>query len=139
MSREYLFLDTSFALALLNSKDSLHEKAKSVMTRFKEAKIWVSESVLTEVGNALSKGGKIEREKAVRFIEACYRNPDIIVINVGTGLFLRALELYEKRPDKTSGLVDCISFIVMRDNKITHALTYDIDFAQEGFVAILRD
>src|SRR5207248_2807219 len=123
----------------LNPKDNLYEKAKSLTSRFNVAIVFVTEAVLTEVGNAFSKGGKSERDKAVKFIEACYRNPKIIVINVESDLFQRAMELYKKRPDKTSGLADCISFVVMRDSNITLALTYDQDFIQEGFVALMRD
>jgi len=51
--------------------------------------------------------------------------------------FLSGLELYEKRPDKEYSFVDCISIDVMRRLDITEALTGDIHFTQENFIASL--
>jgi len=41
-------------------------------------------------------------------------------------------------PDKTWGLVDCVSFVVMRDAGILDSLTTDKHFEQAGFRALLR-
>lgn len=41
---------------------------------------------------------------------------------------MRAVELYRERDDKEWGLVDCVSFIVMRDREICDALTTDDHF-----------
>lgn len=41
-------------------------------------------------------------------------------------------------PDKDWSLTDCISFVVMKDLKITEALTGDHHFEQAGFVALLK-
>jgi hypothetical protein len=42
------------------------------------------------------------------------------------------------RPDKTWSLTDFISFVVMRREGITEALTGDRHFEQAGFVALLK-
>jgi predicted nucleic acid-binding protein len=47
------------------------------------------------------------------------------------------LELYHARPDKDWPLTDCISFVVMDDEKLTDALTGDRHFEQAGFKALL--
>ncbi len=49
----------------------------------------------------------------------------------------RALLLYSDRPDKAWGLVDCASFIVMKDEGITDAFTIDRHFEQAGFTCLL--
>jgi hypothetical protein len=41
--------------------------------------------------------------------------------------------------DKDWGLTDCISFVVMKDTKMTEALTTDHHFEQAGFKALLLD
>jgi len=49
------------------------------------------------------------------------------------------LELYKKFSDKKWGLVDCISFVVMRERGVNEALTSDKHFVQAGFRALMRD
>ncbi|WP_225893949.1 hypothetical protein [Atlanticothrix silvestris] len=53
-------------------------------------------------------------------------------------MLIRALQLYNERPDKTWGLTDCISFVVMWEQGLTDAVTADIHFVQAGFRALLR-
>lgn len=52
---------------------------------------------------------------------------------------MRGVDLFEQRPDKEWSLVDCISFGVMQDEKLTEALTGDRHFEQAGFVALLKE
>ncbi len=55
----------------------------------------------------------------------------------GDSFFLRrGLDLYQSRPDKAWSLTDCISFIVMGDERLDDALTGDRHFAQAGFVPV---
>ena len=46
--------------------------------------------------------------------------------------------MYGSRLDQTWSVVDCASFVVMKERGITDALAYDDDFKQAGFVALLR-
>jgi uncharacterized protein len=46
--------------------------------------------------------------------------------------------LYERRPDKSWSLTDCISFVVMQRDGISEALTGDHHFEQAGFVRLLK-
>jgi len=45
----------------------------------------------------------------------------------------KAFSLFKSRGDKTWGLVDCFSFVVMKENRIKQALTFDDHFRQAGF------
>jgi hypothetical protein len=47
-----------------------------------------------------------------------------------------ALRLYHQHDDKLWSLTDCLSFVVMREHRITEALTGDHHFMQAGFVAV---
>ena len=53
-------------------------------------------------------------------------------------LFTRGLALYKERTDKEWSLTDCISFVIMRDLKLSAALTADRHFEQAGFMALLK-
>jgi uncharacterized protein len=76
------------------------------------------------------------REEAVAIIRVFRSSQRAEVIEIGERLFEKGLELYEKYNDKTWGLVDCISFVVMQENRVTEALTFDGDFTQAGFIVI---
>jgi predicted nucleic acid-binding protein len=132
---ERLFLDTVFVLALLNRQDQYHASAQRVLSRVRAAaEVWLTEAVLAEVGNALS---AVNREAAARFIDQCYQTANMHVVSVDTSLFLRAVQLYRSRSDKTWGLTDCISFVVMQEQRLSTAVTADQHFAQAGYTALL--
>lgn len=137
MSDEHLFLDTVFIQALLNKRDQYHIQARVFLPRVRvAASVWVTEAVLVEVGNALS---AVNRSAAVQFIQQCYNTTNLQVVTVDTPLLNRALQLYSERLDKTWGLTDCISFIMMWDRGLTDAVTADVHFVQAGFRALLRE
>jgi len=64
-------------------------------------------------------------------------SPDVRIIGPSEELFSRGLELYRQRPDKEWSLTDCISFVVMRDEQLSEALTGDRHFEQAGFKSLL--
>ncbi|OQW92134.1 MAG: nucleic acid-binding protein [Thiotrichaceae bacterium IS1] len=135
MMGERWLLDTVFIQALLNHRDQYHAKAKVWLPRLRMAtEVWVTEAVLVEVGNALS---AINRTAAVQFIQQCYTTPNIRVVTIDTPLLTRALNLYQTRSDKSWGLTDCISFVVMEEHGLTEAVTADRHFVQAGYRALL--
>jgi predicted nucleic acid-binding protein len=137
MSNECLFLDTAFIQALLNPRDDYHNQAKQLFPRIRAAsEVWITEAIFVEVGNALS---AFNRNGAVQFIQQCYRTDNIKIVSVDTELLMQALALYQSRSDKTWGLTDCISFVVMQQNNLTDAVTGDRHFVQAGFRALMLD
>lgn len=119
-----LFLDTFFVQALLNTRDTYHDRARALLPEIEGA----VEVVVTEASL---------RQLAAAFVRHCYAEPNVTVVPVDTPLLRRSLELYEDRPDKEWGLTDCISFIVMRDRSLVDAATGDRHFLQAGFRALL--
>ncbi len=73
----------------------------------------------------------------VQFNQQCYHTDNIKIISVDTELLIQALTLYQSRTDKTWGLTDCISFVVMQQNNLTDAVTGDRHFVQAGFRALM--
>lgn len=138
MSRERLFLDTAFIKALLNAFDEYHQQAKQLFPRVRSAaEVWLTEAILVEVGNALS---RLNRNGAVQFIQQCYGTDNIQVVSVDTALLMQAMDLYQARPDKDWGLTDCISFIVMQQQDLVDAVTSDRHFLQADFrILMVKD
>jgi predicted nucleic acid-binding protein len=60
------------------------------------------------------------------------------IVQLTRQLFDQAFAEYKKNQDKEWGLIDCVSFVVMRQEGIQQALTFDHHFEQAGFQALLR-
>ena len=134
-----LFLDTSHALALVSKRDLHHRAARRVQAALeaRRDRIVTTRGVLLEFGNALHRPG--ERALCLRFLDAVRTDPAVDIVDIDDALYRRALDLYRSRPDKAWGLVDCASFVVMRERGIAGALTADRHFEQAGFRALLHE
>jgi len=92
--------------------------------------------VLLEIGNALSK--QRYRQAAGELLDALERDPQVEIVLITNELYREAMTLFCSRLDKDWGLIDCVSFIVMKERGLTDALTTDEHFEQAGFRALLR-
>ncbi len=62
----------------------------------------------------------------------------IDVLHISSEIDDQAWQLFSQRLDKNWSLVDCSSFIVMRQYGIQEALTTDHHFEQAGFSCLLK-
>ncbi len=134
-----VFLDTSYAIALSVSKDHNHEKAVQIadFLEVDPAKLITTRAVVLEIGNALS--AQKYRHAAIELLESLEEDPNVEIIPITEELYQRGFQLFKDRPDKEWGVIDCMSFVVMQDQRITAALTADQHFQQHGFKALLCD
>lgn len=130
------FIDTVYILALLNSRDRWHRRAVE-LSRSVGAPLVTSHAVLTEVADALSHRNR--RIWAFEAIADLRSDRDVRCVVVDDETFAAALELYRDRPDKDWSLTDCISFVIMREQQLSDALTADIHFVQAGFRALMSE
>ena len=96
----------------------------------------VTDAVLLEVGNALARSYK---QEAIAIIEQFLIAEEVEVVHLTPHLFAQGFTLYKLYQDKAWGLVDCISFLVMREAGVNRALTFDQHFVQAGFQALMRE
>jgi predicted nucleic acid-binding protein len=129
------FVDTWFIVALINKRDQYHQKALQLSEQYKNHPLITTDAVFLEFGNALSSNYKNE---AAELIEQFLASDEIDVIRLTPELFDESLRLYKQYQDKSWGLVDCFSFVVMKQNKVNQALTFDQHFTQAGFQALMR-
>lgn len=94
-----------------------------------------TEFVLLEVADALSSPSI--RSKTIGFIESLSQFSTLKIVQIDRTLWLNGWALYKQREDKDWGLTDCISFVVMRQEKLTQAFTSDRHFEQAGFLNLL--
>jgi uncharacterized protein len=136
MQSARVFLDTSYVVATFDVRDTLHAKARALRPTLETAEVLTTEAVLIEIANALSRWNRMG---ASWFIESCYQTPSIHVVSIDSALMKRGLALYTSRGDKTWGLTDCISFVVMGEHDVAEALTADKHFVQAGFRALMLE
>ena len=134
-----VFLDTSFSIAVAILRDEFHERALELADEIetKHTEIITTQAIVLEIGNALSK--LKYRQSAVGIIQRLESDLNTSIISLTDELYDEAFELFRNRSDKEWGLVDCISFVVMRERNIEAALTADEHFIQAGFRALLRE
>ena len=134
-----VFADSGHWVALLLRRDRLNERATALHSSLGDTTIVTSQMVLTEVFSYVSRMGAEARLNAVRLWEDIQDAPNVEIIYQTDAQFRAAVERYAARTDQRWSLVDCSSFLIMEQRNITHALAYDRDFEQAGFVALLRE
>jgi predicted nucleic acid-binding protein len=132
-----VFADTGYWEAVLNPKDSLNAKARTISSGLGKSRILTTEMVLDELLAALSP--LPERTFAIRGVDAIRSAPNVEVVPQTSIQFREAYDLYKQMSDKAWSLTDCASFRIMKARGISEALAHDRHFEQAGFVALLRD
>lgn len=131
-----IFVDTGFVIGLINQRDQYHQQASELANRFEGYPLLVTDAVLLEIGNALVRNYKKE---VIEIIEQFFDSDEVEVVRLTPQLFDQAFALYKMYEDKQWGLVDCISFAVMREAGVSQALTFDRHFVQAGFQVLMRE
>lgn len=93
--------------------------------------------VLTELIALFSSRSRVARPQMFMAIEALLASPRLEVVHVDATLHNAAWRLLKARPDKGWSLVDAVSFVLMQERGLAHALTTDHHFEQAGFVRLL--
>jgi predicted nucleic acid-binding protein len=136
MASEVLF-DTSGFFALLDAKDPAHPKAqKWVHTQQGRVRPVTTEWIVGETCTLL-----VARKRphlVVRFLDYLEQSAVLLVINPDDQLLASAKELIRRQAEQGYSFVDCLSFCVMKERKISLALTADEHFRRAGFSPLLN-
>lgn len=137
MSR--IFLDTSFVIALSIEDDKYHAVAKLWAEYIRQNKsiLITHQGILLEIGDALSKPQW--RTKAADILNFLRQDRTVEITSMTQELIDAAFQLFVSRSDKSWGMTDCVSFVVMQQINLKSALTTDQHFRQSGFRALLRE
>jgi predicted nucleic acid-binding protein len=132
-----LFLDTNGWLALLHAGDSKHREADNVWRDMigRGYHVVLTDWIIAETGNGSARSK--DRGLLAEAVQTTIGDSRVELIVVEQELLNRALEFFGQHRDKSWGLVDCASFLVMRDRGIAEAFTSDRDFEQAGFQCLL--
>lgn len=136
-----IFLDTSFLFAAFFPEDGMHVRslALSDVLLKESAQLYTTRGVLVEFLTLARKKGAHARVAVGEYVRSLLSDPRVKCIPDSEALFDAALDLYMRRGDKMYSMTDCMAMVVCGELEIREVLTYDEDFAREGFTALLRE
>jgi predicted nucleic acid-binding protein len=126
-----VFLDTVGLIAIWDRDDQWHEAASQAFGRLLSARtpVVTTTFVLAECGNAAAR--TTFRRDVFDLRESLESGGRVIVPTDAD--WLKAWENYQRGEAGQAGLVDHLSFVVMRRSGLTDAFTNDRHFAAAGF------
>jgi uncharacterized protein len=129
-----MLLDTSGLLCFHDSSEPRHTEAVALFTTALQR--LTHNYVLAEFV-PLAERRRLPRKPVLDFLSNVQRDPAVQVVYVDEPLHDEAMNLLERRLDKTWSLCDAVSFVLMQSRGIFEALTTDHHFEQAGFVRLL--
>ncbi len=93
-------------------------------------------AIVLEIGNALA--SPRYRKLAIDTLDSMQADDKVTIFPLTEDLLEEGYKLFRTRMDKDWGLVDCISFVVMKQFGVAEALTTDLHFQQAGYAPLLR-
>ena len=125
-----IFLDTSAVLALADTRDSHHQKAvASLKNIVSEGQTLLTHNYVLVESAALLQN-RLGLASSLAFLSDAER---FTVHWVSLSDHAEAVEMLADRNLRGLSLVDCMSFVVMRQYSVNTALAFDADFEAEGF------
>ncbi len=129
------FVDTSANFALVDQRDANHHTAVTIATGLANQRwrLFTTNYIVAETHALLL--ARLGRDAALTFLQEIGH----ATIRATAADESRAREIIEQYADKDFSLADAISFSVMERYNIRSAFTFDQDFAQYGFTALVPE
>ncbi len=136
----YYFADTSGWGNLIDPTENLHLiAAQCYASRRNQGFVALTTNyIIAELVALLTSPLRIRRQTIISFVESLQTSPYVEIVNIDETLDAAAWQLLKTRADKNWSLVDCASFVLMRQRGITDAFTTDHHFEQAGFTRLLK-
>lgn len=140
MSMSNIFVDTSGWGSLVDSSEIYHQNAVNIYRKAikDKSKLITTNYIISELTALLSSPLRIPRVQIIEFIESLKISNYVQIIHIDQHLDNLAWDLFKARPDKNWSLVDCSSFVLMKQQNLTQVLTNDHHFEQAGFIRLLK-
>ena len=137
MANREVFLDTSGLYALVDRKDAHHAIAREVVEPIVRAarRLVVSDYILAETVNLAN--ARSGTRVAPRVLDLIEQSAAIRIEWIGMSRFDLTKAFFRKHSDHDYSFTDCTSFILMRELRLSQALTTDRHFSEAGFESLL--
>lgn len=129
-----IFVDTSFWVALRNTRDSNHDTAVALLKQHADGTLLTTNHVRGETWTFLRR--RAGHASAVNFLDTLVASTRVTVDTVDASTESGALEWLRVRDEREYSFVDATSFATMRSRRLTRAFAFDGDFTAAGFVEL---
>lgn len=128
-----IFIDTSALIALMNKKDQFHARAIDILALITKGNndLIISSHVFAETVTRIAR--KVSAKQAILAGNIIRNNDRIKIIIPQENLIDDAWRIFQKYQDQTFSFVDCISFALMKELRLTKAFAFDKHFKIIGF------
>lgn len=128
------FIDTDVLVAINDKSDALHQKAnktwQALALKAEQYSVYTSTNVLLETLTIVSQ--RLGKKKAIQLLEEL-RSGAFIVIHPSEETVLEAEKIFCQIKSKNISYADCLSFAIMREQKMKLVFSFDRDFKKMGF------
>lgn len=128
-----IFIDTGAFLARFVAADQYHKQAIKSWQKLEKSKlkVYTSQAVLSETFTLLARRTdyKFAGERAKNILSSESLN----ILRADSADELLALDYFSKYADQKVSFTDCLSFVLMRKEKLGHVFSYDRHFTLAGF------
>ncbi len=128
-----IFIDTGPWIARYLRRDQHHARAQAGWQRLakRPPRLFTTNFVLDEAMTLLAR--RAGYDFAAQRARAIYASEALTILRPAQADELAALALFEKLADQRVSFTDCVSFALMRANKIPRSFTFDRHFEHAGF------
>ena len=140
MSMNEIFADTSGWANYLVRSEPFHQQATQLMRQWHQehTKVVTTNYVLSELVALFISPLRIPRPQQIQTIETIVAAEWIELVHIDKILHDQTWQFLRQYDDKMWSLVDCSSFVVMRERRISQGFTTDHHFEQAGFLRLLK-
>ncbi|MCB0974887.1 MAG: PIN domain-containing protein [Actinobacteria bacterium] len=127
------FIDTSFFVALMRSRERHHDEARHLWA-LDQGPLMTTVGVVGETWTFLRR--REHHAAATRAVQAIRSSTRIVVVDTGPEEHEAAWAWLQQHDEHEYSFVDAVSFEVMRRRRLSEALAFDGDFTRAGFIEI---
>jgi predicted nucleic acid-binding protein len=132
------FIDTSGWANIFDQRQPFHQTAIAAFQQLRQnrALLITSNYVIAELIALLQSPMRIPRLQIFTIIDTIKATSYLDIIHIDAAIDTAAWNLCKSRIDKNWSLVNCTSFVLMKQQNIQIALTSDRHFEQAGFICL---
>ena len=135
MNRKSVFVDTGAWFAIADKSDQFHHHAKSHLKKIVENGDGITTSNLVIHETAMLLARRLSKHAAIQFLDLVAKDENVVVLQSDAAIEQDAYEVFRKYDEHDFSIVDCVSFVLMKNFEIKRTFTFDKHFKTMRFSA----